>query len=50
MSTAAHLWAIGFDDTERANKLRDEIVRLGWGEGRAAKYLVLGEGTNEETA
>jgi uncharacterized membrane protein len=35
------LWAIGFDDTERAARVRDEIVRLGWGEGRAAKYIVL---------
>jgi uncharacterized membrane protein len=35
------LWAIGYDDIERANQVREEIVRLGWGEGRAAKYLIL---------
>jgi uncharacterized membrane protein len=25
-----HLWAVGFDDMERAKAVRDEIVRLGW--------------------
>jgi len=25
-----HLWAVGYDDTERAHQVRDEIVRLGW--------------------
>jgi uncharacterized membrane protein len=30
MTTAAHLWAIGYDDTERAEQVRDEITRLGW--------------------
>jgi uncharacterized membrane protein len=29
MTTAAHLWAIGYDDTVRAAEVRDEIVRLG---------------------
>src|SRR4029077_18733366 len=27
--------------TERADEVRDEIASLGWGSGRAAKYLVL---------
>jgi uncharacterized membrane protein len=25
-----HLWAVGYDDMERASHVRDEIVRLGW--------------------
>jgi uncharacterized membrane protein len=25
-----HLWAVGFDDMERAKAVRDEIVRVGW--------------------
>ena len=29
-----HLWAVGYDDMERANQVRDEIVRLGWIENR----------------
>jgi len=37
MSKSAHLWAIGFDDTERADKVRDEITRL----GRQTHALVL---------
>jgi uncharacterized membrane protein len=41
MSTDAHLWAIVYDDTVRAEKLRDAIVELGWGSGKADKYLVL---------
>src|SRR5215469_15804864 len=41
MTTASHLWAIGFDNTERADKVRDEITELGWGAGKAAKYLLL---------
>src|SRR5262245_27314050 len=41
MTTAAHLWAIGFDDMTRADQVRDEITELGWGAGRAAKYLML---------
>jgi len=28
--TTGNLWAIGYDDMERANQVRDEIVRLGW--------------------
>jgi uncharacterized membrane protein len=29
-----HLWAVGYDDMERASHVRDEIVRLGWVETR----------------
>jgi uncharacterized membrane protein len=41
MTTAAHLWAIAYDDTERADQVRDEITRLGWGSGQAGKNLIL---------
>lgn len=41
MTTAAHLWAIGFDDVARADQVREEITELGWGAGKAAKYLIL---------
>ena len=41
MKTSAHLWAIGYDDTARAAKVRDEISNLAWGSGRAGKYLLL---------
>jgi hypothetical protein len=41
MTTAAHLWAIGYDDTERADQVCDEIAELGWGAGKAGKYLLL---------
>ena len=34
MSSTKHLWAVGYDDMERANQVRDEIVRLGWVENR----------------
>jgi uncharacterized membrane protein len=30
MSTAGHLWAIGYDDMERADKVREEISKLAW--------------------
>jgi uncharacterized membrane protein len=30
VETTGHLWAIGYDDTERAGQVRDEIIRLGW--------------------
>src|SRR5262245_32602255 len=30
MTTAAHLWAVAYDDVEGAARLRDELVRLGW--------------------
>src|SRR5262249_5138847 len=38
MSTLEHLWAIGYDDMERADQVREEIPRLGWGKD---KYLIL---------
>lgn len=41
MTTSAHLWAIGYDDMARADQVRDEITNLGWGNGRAGKYLIL---------
>jgi uncharacterized membrane protein len=41
MTTAAHLWAIGYDDTVRADQVRDQIIELGWGAGKAGKYLIL---------
>src|SRR5215475_10724386 len=30
MTKSAHLWAVGYDDMERANQVRDEIINLGW--------------------
>src|SRR5262245_65957870 len=30
MTQAEHLWAIGYDDMERAEQVREEIIRLGW--------------------
>src|SRR5262249_21319189 len=41
MTKVAHLWAIGYDDMVRAEQVREEIARLGWGPGNAAKYLIL---------
>ncbi len=41
MTTAAHLWAIGYDDVERAVHAREVISKVGWGAGRAGKYLIL---------
>jgi uncharacterized membrane protein len=41
MITAAHLWAIGYDDMARADQVRDEITRLGWGSPEVSKYLFL---------
>ena len=37
MTKFSHLWAIGYDNVERANQVRDEIIRLGW----QKDYLVL---------
>jgi len=37
VTTSGHLWAIGYDDTERAGQVRDEITRLGWD----SHYLLL---------
>jgi uncharacterized membrane protein len=41
MTTAAHLWAIGYDDMVRADQVRDEIAGLGWESGQAGKRLIL---------
>ncbi len=41
MTAAAHLWAIGYDDMERADQVRDVITNLGWGSGQAGKSLIL---------
>jgi len=41
MTTTAHLWAIGYDDMMRAEQVRDEIIQLGWGAGKAGRYLIL---------
>jgi uncharacterized membrane protein len=41
MTTAAHLWAIGYDAMARADQVRDEIIELGWGAGKAGKHLIL---------
>jgi uncharacterized membrane protein len=41
MTTTAHLWAIGYDDLGRADQVRNVITELGWGAGKAAKYLIL---------
>jgi uncharacterized membrane protein len=30
MTGCGHLWAVGFDSTERAAQVRDEITRLAW--------------------
>jgi uncharacterized membrane protein len=41
MTTTAHLWAVGYDDMARADEVRKVITELGWGAGKAAKYLIL---------
>jgi hypothetical protein len=41
MTATAHLWAVAYDDMERADQVRDEIARLGWDSGRAGRYLIL---------
>jgi uncharacterized membrane protein len=41
MSELGHLWAVGYDDVARADQVRDVIADLGWGTGRAGKYLNL---------
>ena len=30
MTTTSHLWAVGYDDIERAGQVRDQIAELGW--------------------
>jgi uncharacterized membrane protein len=41
MNKSWHLWAVGYDDMTRANQVREEIIRLGWGEGKIGKSLIL---------
>jgi uncharacterized membrane protein len=41
MTTAAHLWAVGYDDIGKAEAVRDEITKLGWGAGQGGKDLIL---------
>jgi uncharacterized membrane protein len=41
MTTSAHLWAVGYDVVTQADQVRDEIVELGWGAGKAGKDLLL---------
>jgi uncharacterized membrane protein len=36
---SGHLWAIGYDDMQRADQVRDQITRLGWDE----PYLLLSD-------
>jgi uncharacterized membrane protein len=37
MTKSANLWAVGYDDMERANQVREEIISLGWNK----QYLIL---------
>jgi uncharacterized membrane protein len=37
----AGLWAIGYDDMERAEQVRAEVARLGWEGGRVETYYIL---------
>jgi uncharacterized membrane protein len=39
MSESWHLWAIGYEDTERAERVRAEITWLGW----ENHFLILGD-------
>ena len=41
MTTAARLWAIGYDNMERADQVLDVITELGWGPGIAGSSLAL---------
>ena len=37
--TVSHLWAVGYTDMERADQVKDELVKLGWDQ----TYLVLSD-------
>jgi uncharacterized membrane protein len=39
MTKSWNLWAVGYDDMERADQVRDEITRLGW----EKHFLILGD-------
>jgi len=41
MTTTAHLWAIGYDNVERADQVRHEITGLGWDTGGVSARLIL---------
>ena len=41
MTNGVHLWAVGYDDMDRADQVREEIIQLGWGPGQAGRYLIL---------
>jgi uncharacterized membrane protein len=41
MTATEHLWAIAYEDLERANKARDELSNLAWESGRAGMHLNL---------
>ena len=34
MTSGQHLWAVAYDEMDGANRVRQEIVRLGWNENR----------------
>lgn len=42
MTQSGNLWAIGYDDMERAYQVRDEIVRLGW-----EQHYLMGKGVKK---
>jgi uncharacterized membrane protein len=41
MTSAAHLWAVEYDDIKGASQAREMIRDLAWNTGHVAKYLVL---------
>jgi uncharacterized membrane protein len=41
MTSAAHLWAVGYDDIQGASRAREVISNLAWNKPDVAKYLVL---------
>jgi len=38
-SVEGHLWAVGYDDMDRAGRVKDEIIALGWHE----HFLILSD-------
>jgi uncharacterized membrane protein len=41
MTKSAHLWAIGYENKEKADQVRKEVEQLGWAQGQVGKYLIL---------
>jgi uncharacterized membrane protein len=39
--TDSHLWAIAYDDTSRADQVREVLKKLAWDPGRAGKHFLL---------